>query len=242
MADNKLQKALYGPSPWEVATGAILGILVGLVGSCLYLVFKPVESVRIMPKEPVPNVIYFMPGRESTVKTKDWKQKLKTFVEGGEVLLSEEDLNTWAKTVGKATAPEPTKPKSGTVLTKQPAADPAKDKPMQTDFIAAGGLNFRIKDRKLQIAFKCSLNYYGIGSDVWVLTTGGFARDGQHYVFDPDTFYFGSCPLHKMPGVSQFVAERMMAVLGVPEDVRLALDKMTAASFDGDLLKISTKP
>jgi hypothetical protein len=239
MADTKIQKALYGPSPWEVATGAILGILIGVFGACVYLVIKPVEMVKLMPKEPAPNVVYFVPGQESTTKSRGWHAKQKTFVEGGDVLLSEEELNAWAKELPTPAQNQKTPPKPGTTLTK---VDPAKDKPADPDFLSATALNFRVKDKRLQISFKCTLDYYGIGKDVWVVATGGFARDGQHFVFDPETFYFGSCPLHRMPLISQFMAERFVSALHVSEDVRAALDKMTSASFDGDLLKISTKP
>ncbi len=252
MADTKIQKALYGPSPWEVATGAVLGILLGVFGACVYLVIKPVEMVKLIPKEPVPNVVYFMPGQESLTKSRGWHAKQKTFVEGGEVLLSEEELNAWVAaggTGGGAPAAADKKPaaKPKPADKKPTHAKPAtrtrpRTSPVLEGFVIPGTPNFKVvKDKRLQISFKCTLDYYGIGRDVWVVATGGFARDGQHFVFDPETFYFGSCPLHRMPLISQFVADRFVSALHIPDDLRAALDKMTSASFDGDLLKISTQ-
>ena len=45
MADKNIQKALYGPSYFEVGLGAVLGILIGIVAAVLYFTFKPVEKV-----------------------------------------------------------------------------------------------------------------------------------------------------------------------------------------------------
>ena len=38
MADKKLEKALYGPSMTEVALGAVLGLIVGVLAACVYLI------------------------------------------------------------------------------------------------------------------------------------------------------------------------------------------------------------
>ena len=63
MADKKVEKALYGPSTVEVALGAVLGLLAGVVLACVYLVFKPVEAVKEMPKETARGVVYHLAGR-----------------------------------------------------------------------------------------------------------------------------------------------------------------------------------
>ena len=60
MADKKLEKALYGPSMTEVALGAVLGLLLGLLAASVYLVFKPVAAVKELPKEPLRSVVYYI--------------------------------------------------------------------------------------------------------------------------------------------------------------------------------------
>ena len=67
MADKKIEKALYGPSLTEVALGAVLGFIVGIVAACAYLVFKPVQQVLVMPEKAKQSisVVYYLPGSES---------------------------------------------------------------------------------------------------------------------------------------------------------------------------------
>ena len=79
MADKKLEKALYGPSMTEVALGAVLGLVIGVLGACVYLVFKPVALVKELPKEPLLSVVYYIPGNESNAKSKGWQAKQKQF-------------------------------------------------------------------------------------------------------------------------------------------------------------------
>jgi hypothetical protein len=243
MADKKIEKALYGPSTTEVALGAILGFLLGVVVACVYLVWKPVQRVVQMPKEPVPNVVYFLPGTENSTKGRAWQAKLKTLTNGGAASFNEEELNAFASTiepppVGTAPkAPDPAKPaKPGD------AAKPAEPAKPQGDVFTCSDLNFHIlKDDKLQISLKCAVNYYGIGTDVYVLATGTFGRVGESYVFQPDTYYFGSCPLHKLPVGSVFITSRILGAFKLPDSMR-AWDKISSIKIEGGLMKVTTTP
>lgn len=96
MADKKIEKALYGPSTTEVALGAILGLIAGVLAACVFLIFKPVAQVKELPKEPVRGTLYFLPGSESGAKNRGWQAKQKTFAGGGSVDLVEDELNAWA--------------------------------------------------------------------------------------------------------------------------------------------------
>jgi hypothetical protein len=237
MAERNIEKALYGPSTLEVALGAVLGLAVGIVAACVYLVFKPVQRVSSMPKEPVPHTVYFTPGNESSAKSRGWKDKQKAFLAGNEVTLSEEELNAWAASIGTPASAAPAKP----------AAKPAtpnpndKKKPSESQpFFSASAPNFHIITDKLQISAKCTLNYYGIAKDIWVVATGRFERDGDRYRFDPETFYFGSCPMHKLPAMGSIVRSQLIDTQKVPDDFRAAWNKIAAISIEAGVMKVVT--
>ena len=92
MADKKIEKALYGPSVTEVALGAVLGLICGVLVACLYLVFKPVQQLKELPKEPSRSVVYYIPGSESSAKSKGWQAKQKQLIDGTGISLVEDEL------------------------------------------------------------------------------------------------------------------------------------------------------
>ena len=251
MADKNIQKALYGPSYLEVALGAILGIAVGIFAAGLYFVFKPVEKVDKLPKELAPNVVYLIPGKDSTARAKGWQAKQKTFLASGEIMLREEELNAWGATLSDYKPVDPKAPvKPGTPPKKatppKPGAPAKPEEPAAPEapevFFAVGAPNFSIKENRLQIALVCKLNYYGIGSEVWVKATGRFTRSGDTYKFTPAEFYFGSCPLHLIPVASTFVTSRLLSELKITDDMVQAWGRVNLVVIDGDQLKIVTKP
>ncbi|HVU18736.1 MAG TPA: hypothetical protein VHD32_17665 [Candidatus Didemnitutus sp.] len=244
MADKKIEKALYGPSTTEVALGALLGFVLGVFVSIVYLVWKPVQRVPAIPKDAVANVVYFVPGNENSVRARAWQAKMKTLAAGGEASFSEEELNAFAATLDPAIAEDKPSDKDKKPAPAKPAkpgeaAKPADAKP-NGEFFTANGVNFRIlKNDKLQISLKCGINYYGIGTDAFVLATGSFMRSGNGYVFDADTFYFGSCPLHKLPVGEAFITARILNALKLPDNVR-TWDKITSIRIEAGQLKITT--
>ena len=246
MADKNIQKALYGPSYFEVALGAILGIAVGIVAAGLYFVFKPVEKVDKLPKELVPNVVYFIPGKESTTRAKGWQAKQKTFLEGGEMMLREEELNAWGATLSDYKPIDPKAPVKPVAPPKK-ATPPKPGAPIEPEveepevFFAVGAPNFSIKENRVQIALVCKLNYYGIGSDVWVKVTGRFTRTGDSYKFTPAEFYFGSCPLHLIPVASTFMTGRLLAELKITDEMVQAWGRVNLILIEGEQLKVVTK-
>ncbi|HET7536361.1 MAG TPA: hypothetical protein VFJ90_07900 [Candidatus Didemnitutus sp.] len=241
MAERKIEKALYGPSTFEVAVGAILGFAVGVVAACVYLVFKPVIRTPQMPKEPVAHTVYLVPGNENSTKAKAWQAKQKAFLTGSEVSLNEEELNAWAATIGTPAQNTPAPKPGPKPAAKPPATEKDKDKPAENQpFFSASAPNFRIISDKLQISAKCTLNYYGIATDVWVVATGRFERSGDHYRFDPETFYFGSCPMHKLPALGAIARTQLLDTQKVPDDFRAAWAKVTAISIEGGLMKVAT--
>lgn len=255
MADKNIEKALHGPSSFEVAVGAVLGIAVGIVASVLYMVFKPVEKVPALPKTLAANTIYVVPGKESTTRARGWQTKLTIFTTGGEILLKEEELNAWGATLSDYKPADPNLPKPPTppkAAPKQPAKQKSGDKKSPGDpdeeteekqvFFAASAPNFSIKENRLQIALQCKLDYYGIGQDVWVKVNGHFALSAEGYKFAPDEYYVGSCPLHLIPGGPQIVTNLIVDDLKLSDEVKAAWPKVSILTLEGDQMKVVTKP
>jgi hypothetical protein len=233
MADKKIEKALYGPSITEVILGAILGFLVGIVAACVFLTFKPVKSVMEIPKEPERDVVYYIPGTESSQKSRTWQTKRKEFLAGTTVRLVEDELNAWAGTLAEA-AP--------------PAAKPAKDGAAKPDQAAApsgifipGKPNFRIREGRLQIALPCTLNWFGVTKDVTIVATGAFRRSGDEFIFDPESVYLGSCPLHLLPNLAGMLVSHLTSKERIPDEIRTAWVKLTDVGIENGALKLAAQ-
>jgi len=245
MANKKIEKALYGPSTVEVAIGAVLGLLLGVLVAAVYLVFKPVQSIKEPPKELAKGVVYYLPGKTDGTKARAWQDKVATFVKGGQVVATEDELNAWATALsgGAAAAKAEAKPakpaeKPKTEEKKGDAA-PASG---SSDFLSASGLNFRVEGNKLHIAEKVVLNYYGIAKEVVFQTTGTFERGGESFVFRADKIYLGSCPVHALPGIGGALTKALVAKAKVPDDFRAAWAKISALAVEDGLVKVTTQP
>ena len=239
MAAKNLEKALYGPSLVEVALGALLGLILGLLAACAFLVFKPVVTVMELPKKIDRGTVYYIAGHESSAKSKGWQNKLKQFAAGGNIVVVEDELNAWAAALGAAGAPAAPTPAAPKSATPAPAAPkPEEAKPATDGIFSPGRPNFRLVDGKLQIGFGCTLNWYGLTQDVVVKTTGTFRHDGDGVVYVPDTFYLGSCPMHLLPAVAGPLAAHLLTREKVPDDVRSAWAKLKDATIDGTTLKL----
>lgn len=223
MADNKVEKALYGPSTTEVALGAVLGLFAGVLAAAVFLVFKPVEQVREIPKEPVRGTVYFIPGGESGAKSRDWSAKLKQFTGGASVQVVEEELNAWASSA----------------LAKPVAAPAASAPAADSGIFQPGTPNFKIADGKVRIGFKCLLNWYGLGHEVFVVTTGRIERSGDGFAYKPDTVYLGSCPVHLLPALSGPLVSHLIGKKAVSDDLKSAWAKLADVAVEGSTLTLS---
>jgi hypothetical protein len=235
MADKKVEKALYGPSMVEVALGAVLGLLAGVVLACVYLVFKPVEEVKEVPQEPARGTVYHLTGRTDAAKARAWQAKLTAFTAGGTVIANEEELNAWARSLEGAAAPAPA---AGAKAAAPGAPPPAP----AGGFISASDLNFRLDGQRVHVAQRVLLNYYGISKEVVMQAAGGFTRSGDTWVFRADQVYLGSCPLHAIPGAAGALARALVAKQKVPDDFRAAWSKISEIGVEGGLLKVTTQP
>ena len=232
MATNtKIEKALYGPSLVEVALGAVLGLLLGVLVAGVYLVFKPVETVKQMPKEISRSTVYYIPGSDSSTKGKAWSAKYKQFIAGKAFQLSEDELNAWAAAGGSA-------PKSS-----KPAEAPKADEKAapSAGFIIPSSPNFRVVGDKLQIGMKCTLYYFGLTYDVMVFTTGDFRKSGDQVVFVPATVHFGSCPLQMLPAAPHALVGYLLSKQKFTDEMSLAWTKLTAVTIEGGLVKFAVE-
>jgi hypothetical protein len=238
MANKKIEKALYGPSMTEVALGAVLGLVAGVLIACVYLVFKPVTQLKEMPKEPVRGTIYYIPGAESNTKGKTWTAKQKAFIAGTSITVVEDELNAWALSAfaGGAPATPPPAPKAGAKPADKPA-DPAVAG--LNGIFNPGTPNFKITDGKMQIGFKCILNWYGLTKEVLVVTTGTMTKSGDKVVYSPHTLYLGSCPVHLIPALAGPLMANMIEKKKAPDAINSAWAKVTDAAIEGNTLKLT---
>lgn len=219
----------------EVALGAILGLIAGVLVACVYLVFKPVSQVKEMPPEDKiqKSMVYFIPGNESTAKSRGWQAKQKQFLSSPTftVDLVEDELNAWANTLAAPAAPAP---KPGAPAAAPGAAAPA---PVGDGIFNPGKPNFKvIAGNKLQISAKCVLNWYGLAKEVTVIATGTFAKSGDTVAFSAETLHLGSCPVHLLPAVAGPLMSHLIAREKVPEEVRAAWAKLDSVTIDGTKL------
>ncbi len=230
MADKKIEKALYGPSLTEVALGAVLGLIAGVLAAGVYLVFKPVSPVKEMPKDDkvVKGMVYFIAGNESNAKSRGLPAKQKQMLGNPTftIDLVEDELNAWANTLS---APAPAAPKPGAPAGSAPAGD---------GIFNPGKPNFRIVGDKLQIGAKCVLNWYGLTHEVMVVTTGTFKTSGETVVYSPSTLYLGSCPVHLLPALAGPLMNHLISKEKVPDEMRAAWLKVDSATIENGVLKL----
>lgn len=231
MADKKLEKALYGPSTTEVILGAILGLLVGIGVACVYLVFKPVLTVKEMPKEIVRGVVYYLPGTDGKAKGKEWETKLKQFQAGTTINVNEDELNAWIASKKTAAPAKPAAPAA--------AGAPAAAAPTVEGYVIPGAPNIRIVDGQMQVGLPCTLNWYGLMTDVTVQATGAFQKSGEFHVFNPKTIYLGSCPLHILPGIGGLLLDHIVEKQGFPDELRAAWAKLGDVTITGGTLSLT---
>ena len=245
---KKLEKALYGPSVMEVALGAILGLLAGVIAAVVFLVFKPVKQQPAMPKaeEIQRSVVYYVPGTNNSAKSKGWQAKQKQFLAGTSISVVEDELNAWVAG-GGAGAVTPPPPAAAKPPAKKPADKPkADDKPgakpegpTLEGFVIPGTPNFRVVDDKLQIGMKCTLNWYGLAYETTVVTTGTFKKSGDTVVFSPETVYLGSCPLHLLPAAGGQLISTIISKQKVSDELRTAWTKLTGVTIEGGAVKFA---
>lgn len=218
---SKFDRSQYEPSMIEITLGALLSVLLGVVLAAVWLVLKPVETVREIPDEPVPGKVYYVEGRAGSTSAREWMAKWQRFAAGGSVTLDEGDLNT----AYRAKAAEAEKAKKD-----EPKAEPG--------MITPGQLNFRISDGQLQIGAPVELSVIGFQKKLQVFAQGGFERSGDHFVYAPDKFYVGSLRVEKIPVVGGLIVDRFLAAMHPSEDVAVAWNRLGDVKLEGSQLQL----
>jgi hypothetical protein len=243
MKDKKLERALYGPSLMEVTLGAALSVGLGLVAGIGYLLYKPVETVKALPKEAdrVPGQIYYVEGSKETGKAKQWRTKRKQLADStpGEIALIEDELNAWfAPDAPAKPAPKPATP----VKAGEPAAP--VEEPLPDELVTWSNPNFRITDNAVQVSCSATFNplrMLALDVPLVVQANGGFEKEGDEFVYAPKTFYVGSLPMHRIPGMTSYLIKRAKESQAMPEQGIEAWKKVSDVTVDGRVLKLAIR-
>ena len=241
---KKIDRALHGPSWVEVILGAFLSLVLGVLVGALLLVFRPVLVVKEMPKEDARDAkaVYFIEGSRDGGKGREAAAKRKAFAEGKSVTFNEDELNTLAGPATSFGAPTPPKPGEKKAPEKKPgekAAANAPATPPSEELVSTGTANFRIRDNVMQVGLPVTVSLLGLSEKVVVQTRGGFAKEGETFVYQPDVFYVGSLPLQRLPYVARHAREYLLNSQPLPDDVKASWAKLANATVEWNTLKLS---
>jgi hypothetical protein len=226
---TKISRAARGPSWLEVILGAVLSLILGVMLGAVLLALRPVVAVKEGFKEAErdPKLVYYVQGARDGGRAGPAAAKRKAFVEGKSVSVSEEELNALVATVPPANsgAAKPTEPG------KAPSADDAT--------FAPGALNFRIQNGALQVALPMTVNALGLSHKLIVQAHGGFVKKGGLFVYEPHTFYVGSCPVQKLPFLVGYFQRKFLSAQSIPDDVSASWSKLANVAIEGRTLKLT---
>jgi hypothetical protein len=224
---RKIDRALRGPSVFEVVLGAGLSLLLGIALAATLLVFRPVITVRQMPKEDavVPDAIYFVEGSRDPAKARDVLAKSQAFLAGKSVSVLEQEMNAVA---GPAA-----------ILAASTEKKPADVPPAEGSMLAPGTPNFRLHDGTLQVGMPVTVNALGLNQTIVVQARGGFEKQDDIFVYEPDVFYVGSLPLQRLPFLAGYARDQIMEKYKIPDEIKAAWTKLANVSVDGNVLNLT---
>jgi hypothetical protein len=223
---SKYQRKKDGPGWIEVLCGAALSLLVGVVLAVVFLVFKPVTTVKDLPKEPVPQMVYYLEGTHDSTKTRELATKRKLLLPGNTVVFNEDELNLMV-----TPPPPPSAPKK--MELPQPVAE--------TDTVSAGAPNFRVRKDVMQVALPIELNAFEMSCKVVLQARGGFVKEGDTVAFQPNEFYIGSCPLDRLPAVRDYVIKYVVEKSKVPDEVATLWKNIADAKVEGSNIRLTMR-
>ena len=219
-AKNKIVK---GPTWFEVGLGAALSIILGCALGAVLLVMKPVQKVKELPKDAPSGAVYYIEGSRDFNKTPDVAAKRKAFTDGETVELSEGEINVLLGASARPAAP---------------AAKPGDKAPVDSRAVDTSPLNARLYDGKLQLSDTVTLNIFGATGSFIVQATGAFAKHGSSFEFEPESFYVGGCPVHRLPVVKDILLRKLLFAQPAPDDLAAAWRKLSDVSIVGSTLRL----
>lgn len=235
---KKTDRVSHGPSLTEIVLGVVLSLLLGVVLGAVLLVARPVVVAKETPKDPDPKAIYYIEGSRDNAKAKQALAKRKAFVEGQSVTVTEEEINALAAPAPAAAPGAKAGEKKADPKAKE--AEKAAPPPASSDgMFAVGQPNFRVRDGKVQIGVPVTINALGLGEKVIAQARGGIVKQGDRFVFEPETLYLGSCPVQRLPFVAGYVREKFIAAQAIPEDIKTSWAKLANVTIDGNAVKLT---
>ena len=246
-SDSRKSGIPQGPSLLAIIFGALASLVVGVALGAAHLVFKPVEKVKELPKDAyvgpaIYRPVYFIEGSSYAKKSPQVTRKRQMLggKESAEITFSEDELNAFAASVVPPPPPPAPAPKPAA---KPPAAAAAKPAPPTAEIatLPPGSVNFRIRDGVLQVALPENISLAGlVDLSVLVQMRGDFTTGASGPVFQPAEFYLGSLPLHKIPGSSSWLLNRILAAQkSVPEDLRTAWSRVSDVAVKDTTLNLT---
>jgi hypothetical protein len=223
----KFDRSRYGPGWVELILGSVLSVLLGAVLAAAYFVFKPVATVRELPSQPLPGMVYYIQGSRDDSRARRLQAKEKFFLKGGSVVLNEDELNTAANPLADQSQ----------AAKAAAAAAPAASTP----WLTPGPPNFRIHDGTMQITVPVRLRVELANLDLAILVQakGHFVRRVDTFVFVPSTMYVGSCPVERLPAVMAFLEDKVLRAQPIPADIMAAWGRLADVMIDGSNLRLT---
>jgi len=216
-----------GPSWFEVSLGALLSVALGIVLGAIFLATKPVKKLGDTSKDALQSNVTYIEGVRGYYTASEVESKRKAWVAGGSVTLDEAELNVLFS--GPVKPPPAPLPPNTLVQPPAPPAPKEFDKSM---------LNVRISEGKIQFASVYTINEYGFNGTVVVQARGGFAKNGATFVFVPEVFYVGCCPLQRIPYFREWLMNKLLFTDPVPDDIAATWPKLVDVAVEGSKLRL----
>ncbi|MDO8541857.1 MAG: hypothetical protein Q7S40_15580 [Opitutaceae bacterium] len=245
---KKIDRAVHGPGWGEVILGAVLSLVLGAILGATILILRPVVPGKELPKEAdrKRGTVYYLEGSRDMAKARQAPVKLKAFVEGQSVAVTEEEVNALLASAAPPAAPkaaekkpEPKKADAKKTDPKKAAGkDPADAAPNSDETVAVGAPNVRIRDGILQLAAPVALNVLGVTEKVMVQARGGFVKKGDVFTYEPTEMYVGSCPVQRLPVVSGYVRDKILSAQKIPDEVAASWRKLSNVAVEGNTIRL----
>lgn len=232
---KKTDRALHGPSWTEVILGAFLSLILGIVIGATLLILRPPVIAKDEPKERERGVVYYIEGSKDSSKAKQAAAKKQAFVAGQSVTVTEEEVNAL---LAPAAAPAPGAAKGAEKGKEKKDGKEAEAAPAASDgYFTAGAPNVRIREGAVQVSVPVTIGL--IDQKVIAQAKGGFVKQGDIFVYEPETMYLGSCPVERLPLVAGLVRDKVLASQSIPEDVVAAWKKLANVTVEGNAVKLT---
>lgn len=232
---KKTDRALHGPSWTEVILGAFLSLILGIVIGATLLILRPPVIAKEEPKERERGVVYYIEGSKDSSKAKQAAAKKQAFVAGQSVTVTEEEVNAL---LAPAAAPAPGAAKGAEKGKEKKDGKEAEAAPAASDgYFTAGAPNVRIREGAVQVSVPVTIGL--IDQKVIAQAKGGFVKQGDIFVYEPETMYLGSCPVERLPLVAGLVRDKVLASQSIPEDVVAAWKKLANVTVEGNAVKLT---